>query len=328
MSIRNLLTSSLLILLLAAAGCSDDDCATCPGDDSADLEPTIANVWPNADGNVWIYDNATAAFEGDPDEQSDPDDPLPELPSMETLHARLVEPVPFAPLGSSDGLYRMAFDGDVTTHSDVTAQNLTEELFNPAAGMRLLPNREERLRELILTLRPDLRPKGEPKPRDKAAGDELEVPLLMGGYAFDATEAGLYSYGDISTNHSWIYLESDLSVGHEFTMQLVPELADDIFLYGRIWSVGELAIGERTYENCVECFYLIDMGVQVATDENGVVLYWGRAYLYGSVYYSPGVGPIRCHQRAHLVPDPILQDGEGGILEIVAEISGFEVGAP
>ena len=32
------------------------------------------------------------------------------------------------------------------------------------------------------------------------------------------------------------YLDGDLAVGTEFSMQLVPDLADDIWLYGRIWS--------------------------------------------------------------------------------------------
>ena len=64
-------------------------------------------------------------------------------------------------------------------------------------------------------------------------------PFFLGGYAFAFEDSGYYWYGDLSNRHSWIYLEGDLlTVGTEFSIQLVPEFIDDAWLYGRIWAVG------------------------------------------------------------------------------------------
>lgn len=329
MSVRLLATSFVLILLIVLAGCSDDtDCPNCPDDgDPIEVEASIQNVWPNADGNVWIHDLAVRGFEGDPDDVIDPDDPVPDLPSMETLHARLAEPVPFEPLGDSEGLYRMSFDGDVVTESDVTAQNFREELFTPEYTRRVISSHDQRLRELVLSVRPDLRLDQPPKPRDKDIGDQLDPPILMGGYAFEANDDGIYGYGDLNTDYSWLYLESDLSVGHEFSIQLVPDLVDDIFLDGRIWSIGDLEVNGRTYESCVECFYVIDFGITIATDEEGNVLFSARSYLFGSVHYAPGFGPVLCHQRIQPVGGALQGEGPG-ILDYLATISGLDVEMP
>lgn len=311
--VRNrFLLIAVCAVIIAGAGC-DDDCVDCPGTPAPDMD----NVWPHADGNAWIYDLEVKGFDGDPSEVVEPGGPLPPLPSMEELHAALDQEIAFPARGQSAGLYRMAFDGDITTDSGVTAQHLTEELFLPDEGGIMKARAGDRLLRRILAVRPDLRA----KLPDKDLGDHLDVPLLLGGYAFEATAEGLYSYGDLGTNHSWTYLEGALHEGSEFSIQLLPALGDDLFLYGRIWSVGDQTVGGVTYANCVECFYLADLGVTEVVDENGLPLGLIRLYTYGSVFYAPEVGPVYCHEKSHTTALG-FPAGEAVIVEYEAVLGG------
>lgn len=310
-------------VVLPTAGCDDTDCPQCPPVDPPTPDPTIANVWPHADGDTWIHDLQVRGYEGDPAEVLDPEEPVPPLPDLETLYARLQAPVTRPPLGASAGLYRLSFDGEVTTDAGVTAQHLREELFDASWVKRPLAPHPDRLRARILAARPDLRAR---RPAaGKELGDELQAPLLMGGYAFAAAADGLYGYGDLNDDYSWVYLESDLTVGHEFSMQLVPDLADDVWLHGRIWSVGDLTIGGRTHEKCVECFYAIDLGVVEATDEGGQVIGRWRPLILGVVHYAPTLGPVACEQMDIVLAD-VLQDADPGILVTSAALSGLQIG--
>ena len=273
-----------LSLICLVTACNDEDCPTCP-DPQKPPTPTLGNIWPNEDGDAWTYDLTTSMFDVafDPD----PDDPPP-LPALEDLHADLQVPVEGDQLESAAGLYRLAFDGLKTTDSGVTAQNLTQTVYSdpwgklgagvedPAAGMGSAVTAEgfELLLRRIAQARPDLRAKiaerygvfAEPQDRLDKAGVP-SFPLFLFGYAWSKEETGIFSYGDLDIDPSWIYLESDLSVGHEFQMQLVPMLADDIWLFGEIWSRGTFTAGGIQYENCVECMYAVDMGVLEATDK-------------------------------------------------------------
>jgi hypothetical protein len=329
MPTRLLASALALCLIVFMIGCDDDEdgCTNCPSTDGQ--EPTFQTMWPSADGNTWIHDLTLHAFEGDPDDLVEPEDPDPELPDMATLHTRLGQPVTWPSLGQSEGLYRLRFDGDVTTQSGVTAQRLREELFTPESGKQQIQPQPRRLLAHLLSQRPEL---GAgltglpPAGTAKAFGDELQAPLFLGGYAFAATDTGLFGYGDLNSDYSWIYLEGDLAVGHQFSLQLVSDLANDVWLHGRIWSQTDLTIDDRTYTNCLECFYVVDLGVTILTDEQGEPLGKTRAYIYGSVFYAPDLGPVLCHERSQAAYstayDPAAQMI---ILEIEASISGMEV---
>ena len=60
------------------------------------------------------------------------------------------------------------------------------------------------------------------------------------------------------------------------------------------------------------------------TDEEGNLLHEQLSYIYGSIFYAPGVGPVSCHQRMHSVGGGILVQ-EPIILDYQASISGSEV---
>ena len=80
-------------------------------------------------------------------------------------------------------------------------------------------------------------------------------------------------------------------------MQLVPDIADDIRLYGRIWSIADRVVAGVEWRNVLECMYAIDMGIMEATNDTGEVVGHYRYYIYCATLYAPGVGPIMSRER-------------------------------
>lgn len=309
----------LCLLPLLLVGCNDEDCAECP--DPAP-QPTMANLWPHQDGAGWMYDLGYKLYEGPP-----PGRVAPPLPTMQDLHDALGAPVDADLREEDQALFRLRFDGVTTTESGVVAQNLTGTTYHadepPSPPPGLSPDAERRLLGLIARARSDLRPRI--RERLGAVDGGLKTVdghdmYALGECAFSYEDDGYYAYGDLNSEHSWIFLQGDLTVGSGFSLQLVPELADDIWLYGRIWSIGDRTVGGEAWSNVLECMYVIDMGIQEATDEQGGLLGEYRSYMYYTVLFAPEYGPIMSTERQVLAPDPFLQEGGAVIREFRCDI--------
>lgn len=326
------MTRRLLALILAAAvalplaGCLDDDDCECPAcPDVADPPaPTLDNIWPHADGTAWLYDltvrEYTSAGLGD--------DPPP-LPTWAQIDSLLNEPVDAELDGEDVGLYGLEFDGDVVTDTGVTGQDLVETIYADiwSEDVKAAPARLDPVLALVARARPDLRPAIAARLgldeaalaaalADKAL-DSMGALFFLGAYAFAAEDDGYYGYGDLNTEHAWTYLEGPLAGGATWTLQLVPDLADDIWLHGYIWSVEDVALGGRTWHHAVDVLYLVDMGLQMVTDESGNIIGEFQSYMYGHTVFAPEVGPVACIERRFIGPDGILQDGGPQWLESV-----------
>ena len=312
-----LLITMVAALLLVAACNDDDDCATCPPPTNAPM-PTLANIWPHADGTAWTYDFEYRENIPVPE----PTGKDGEIPTMEELHAALQDPLPGESVTDEDGLYRIAFDGIKETESGATGQKGVYTLYTDLWGE--LTNAggkgNDPLLAAVARARPDLR---EALVRqhglDQKSLDKAAAPLFLSPYAFSAEEDGLYDYGDLDLNHAWVYLEGDLSVGSEFSLQLVPSVAEDVWLYGRVWSVQDRKIGGRTVENVLECMYVVDMGAAELTDENGEVIGTVYPYSYGVIMFAPEAGPVAAVQRDMWAPVGNLQDGAPTMIEYVMD---------
>ena len=103
----------------------------------------------------------------------------------------------------------------------------------------------------------------------------------------------------------------DLAPGHEFSMQLVPTVAADVFLHGRILPRRTVETPAGTFRSVVECVYLIDAGVYAVTDEFGGLLGYAGFFSYGTVAYSPDTGPVASYERAAVPRSDTVLPGFG-----------------
>lgn len=302
----------------------------CDGNGDDGLRPTMANLWPHADQSAWTYETVLTELV----RQTVPS-LTDALPSLTALHADLEGALDGTVAGVDSAFYTFALDGVDTTDSGAVGQRVVETIEPLDGGASVPAPPDRRLLRLLALARPDLRPRvlarlGEPEvawdPRkDFAHG---VPPLLLGGgpaYAYE--DSGYYSYGDVDLGHSWVYLEAPPRPGTEYSLQLVPALADDVWLHGRVWSVRDRAFGGVRYANVVECLLVIDLGVETVTDEQGQPLGDFRSYIYGRIFYAPATGPVAFQERHVLFvrtayepggsQEPVRWETAGTLLEAV-----------
>ena len=323
-----------LCLVLILAGCSDNRVplgpsrtqgaaelsdALRPGsnlalDAQSRLKPDLSNIWPNDDGRYWHYRIQERAW-------GDPFNPRTYATAAEVPQApRLIEvaallrshPIGANPVLSTAG-YRMQFNGIKTTLSGAVGQNLEttiiEEVGIGPASTRIAAARAATaaippgfIRALSVA-RPDLTKKiaakWGPLIRTASTGAVASVdpPDFLFGYAWEKTSEYIGSYGDLNTQLAWKYLVADLKPGSSFVMQLVPDLANDVFLYARVLPGKSSTTEFGTFRNVVRVLYLIDFGVVSLTDVDGNLLGYYRVYSYGTVDYVPGIGPVASYER-------------------------------
>jgi len=99
----------------------------------------------------------------------------------------------------------------------------------------------------------------------------------------------------------WLHLDSDLTPGHEFSAEL-PSMVET-HLNSRVERIRTCEVADRSYENCLEVFYVLDMGIQTVINEHGQVLGYYHPYGFGFVVYAPEIGPIVCREKIMLGPE-------------------------
>jgi hypothetical protein len=322
-----------IVLLLIVGGCSDNRCTEVHCCQEA---PTLENIWPNDDQTAWTYDYQFSSWEWTGWTVYDNEDDVPPAPTLdEVLVLLFVHDTGKNPV-TSYGLYGLHFDGDTTTLSGVTAQNLRETLvpieddaitagpgLETSALPRPAPSPAQVADPLLVRLaiaRPDLRdaiaealgPRGETftsaveslaRKRSEATaaardllGQALREPYFIHGYAWRKTSEWIGTYGDVDTLLAWKFLEADLTPGHEFIHRLVPGLADDVFLHCRVLGTTRLETPAGVFLGALECLYIIDYGVAMLLTPADGVG-WSRTFEYGTAVYVPTVGPVYTYQR-------------------------------
>jgi len=263
---------------------------------------------------------------------------VPSIPSFDDVAALLGNhPIGTDPVATSGG-YRLKFNGTKTTLSGVTGQNLEASVFDLGAGsarlrtdaakvtetpgfIRALVRARPDLREKILTRWPDAT-RLQSAPSSSGAA-EVYMPLFLFGYVFEKTREYIGSYGDLNLDLSWKYLEANLQPGSEFSMQLVPDLADNVFLHVRVLRevTAETALGRLP--RAIQVLYLVDYGVNEETDGYGNPTGFSRAFGYGAITYAPRVGPVASYERTFVGVGEPLHPGYGDqTISIVATAAG------
>jgi hypothetical protein len=146
---------------------------------------------------------------------------------------------------------------------------------------------------LVWRARPDLRPALAGRVAAAKDAQAMWRPNLLHGGFFLKSAAAVQMWQEDWNHATWTYLTGDLTPGATFVHQLLPELADDIFLHGTVGAVG---VGVTTlagsFEDAVRVDYLIDLGLATNTDEMGELVGVVHAEVRGHVHYVPDVGPV------------------------------------
>ncbi|HKA24234.1 MAG TPA: hypothetical protein VKF80_04590 [Candidatus Eisenbacteria bacterium] len=293
-----------LPVLLLLAGCGHDSAPTAPAaTSSASLQADRAvspfvqskldNLWPNDDGHSWSFSyryeedlNAPITLHDTPAEVPAAPSPEDVLPTLRT--SLVLDNVQL-------GVYGLRFDGQKTTLSGATGQNLVESLVEPGAqlGLAATPSIEQRLMNRVGYARPDLRG------RIAALGVSSRrldtFPVLLHGGAWEKTLDHIGVYGDLDRSLAWKFLGADTKQGATFHFQLLPSIATDVFLDA--WVVPNRLDTSGNKGKTVEVVYVIDYGPTAVTDQTGATLGYARLIGYGSVTYVPGVGPVSMIER-------------------------------
>jgi hypothetical protein len=322
-----------IILLVIVGGCSDNRCTEVH---CCSETPTLANIWPNDDQTSWTYEYQFRSWEWDGWTVYDNEDDVPPAPTLDEVLVLLFRHDTGEDPVTSYGLYGLQFDGDTTTMSGVTAQNLRETLVpiedgaiaaGPGLETSALPHPVSSLVQgvdpLLVRLaiaRPDLRDRiaealgsqGETfrsaveslaghrwearRTAGARLGQALPKPYFIHGYAWRKTSEWIGTYGDVDALLAWKFLEADLTDGHEFTHRLVPGLADDVFLHCRVLNTTKLETPAGVFMGALECLYMIDYGVAMLLSPVEGSG-WSRIFDYGTAVYVPTLGPVYTYQR-------------------------------
>jgi hypothetical protein len=220
-------------------------------------QPTLASLWPNPDGMRWDY-RITAS--NSPDSSGN-------------------------------------FTSDAMLQLSGTAQTAggTAQVLLAGHGLAPLPaaagGRDPLLRS-IWRARPDLRPAIEAR-YGKPTDDRIWWPLLLHDGYFMKTAVSLQMWQPDWNHATWTYLHNDLRVGATFTHQLIPELADNVFLHGTVEAVdASVATLVGTFEHAVRMRYVIDYGWADRVDESGRWIGRFRGETRGHVHFVPDLGPV------------------------------------
>jgi len=318
---------ALFLLPLALAGCDRAMQTTQPvaapalGAQAfvplASPQSSLDALWPNEDGRRWDYDfrfDEYAHFNPHafPTRQQVPEAPFPEEVVRFLPDRRIPPPGSGDPVLTTTGQYSLEFQGQKTTQSGATGQNLVQTLVQdpPAAGRPRVATVLGRdfLSRLALA-RPDLRARLESLAR--AVPQDAPTPLLIQGGAWVKTAEYIGGYGDIDQQLAWKYLQSPVRAGSRFDFQLLPSITTDVFLHALVLPKHS-AVRWKDLAHEIEVVYVIDYGVSELVDDTGSSLGFFRDVDYGSVVYEPGTGPARLFERL-LAPSDDLAHPRGDI---------------
>lgn len=225
-------------------------------------QPTLSSLWPHADGSRWDYEISIVD----------------------------AEPLDWTGPGF------LQFDGTVETAGG-TAQVLVAEHATPT-GKRTTGGADVFLAS-VWRARPDLRAAITARYGDQAAGDAAWYPLLVHGGYFIESAAALHMWQAKWNHATWTYATDNLTVGAQFTQQLIPELADDVYLHGTVEAIdATVATPVETFAGAVRIAYEVDYGWSEDTGEDGTPLgRFIRSRTQGHVHFVPDVGPVEMHEE-------------------------------
>jgi len=233
--------------------------------------PTMDALWPNEDGRSWRYDQHYESFDVN----------------------QLV----------LDNQIRIFLDGTTVAPNGIQAQYLRQEVIaGPVAATALAALVPDEFLRRVYEARPDLQQKilnslaDSPCPAYAPAGSY--AVLLNGEFAYRKTAQEIAAWRcNLADTRSWLWLVSDLTIGNTFTLQLIPDLASNVFLHGRIAAIESATVPAGTFDDCVRVEYVVDYGTTECVDDGGAVIGTSRSETRGYIHYGPLVGPVQSYEE-------------------------------
>jgi hypothetical protein len=263
-----------LVICLKLAGCGSDSC----GPESCQCGVSLETIWPNDDGRGWEYEYTWRTWDDTCEAYTNVED-VPPAPSLDEIEKLLGK----HPIGDNVttrvGTYKMKFDGDSTTLSGATAQALRDSAYLPEGAQ------STRLSQIQIT----------PK------------PILIHGGAWEKTDTYIGTYGDIDTLLAWKFLEANLCPGSEFEFRVS---VSGVRVRCRILGETSVQTEMGSFENGLDCLYLVDLGV-MGYGTGDVFTHYKRHITYGNVIYVPEVGPVYSYERFYVCVRDTLSHGAG-----------------
>ena len=223
-------------------------------------QPTLESLWPNADGLRWDYEITVTSHFG----------------AAENFTAPAM----------------MQLAGTAETAGGTAQVLVAGHGLGP--GVAAAPALDPLLRA-VWRARPDLRAAIAAR---YATPGLAEVPppwypvfLHPGYFMKGSTEIQMWLP---EVNHpTWTYLEDNLTSGATFTQQLIPEIADNVYLHGTVEAVDVTVTTQAgSYDHAVRMGYVVDYGLSQGTDPDGNPVGSSRSETRGHVHYVPEVGPV------------------------------------
>lgn len=228
---------------------------------------TMDQLWPNTDGLLWPYAQHYESLVENPQ--------------------------------TVDGQVRLVLDGLAIAAPSIVTQYLHHEaVLSPPSPLLAQTRLADPFLQHVWLARPDLRSK---IPQSLAGGScPTNAPpgpyavLLNGEFAFLKAPTEIAAWRcNLANTRSWQWLASDLTVGmHLFMLQLIPDLAPDVYLHAEVGAIEAVTVPAGTFNNCVRVDYVVDYGLSVCTDGNGTEIGSYRSETHGYIHYAPDVGPV------------------------------------
>lgn len=319
--------------LLFLTSCTDHSSPTAPVDPRTAV--LFQAMWPHDDGRGWAYRLTSRSWDQSPSVLYPNRGDVPTISLDGAIRLLGVGPTG-ANLATSTGSYRLQFNGSVTTLSGVSRQNL-EATLEQGAAARVASNTASFAQagsgflELLRRARPDLARKMGPSTSGvparitstPAGAATVFLPTLLHGYAWEQTDQWIGTYGDLNQGIAWIFLTPDLRPGSGFTLQLVPDLADDVFLHARVLGWKSVVTDAGMFRRALDVAYLVDFGVDEIVDPDGNTLGYTRSSLFGTVDFVVGVGPVRSYERLNIAADPLNRGNSDQTASLTGTLTGI-----